>query len=114
MKIRQWLLVAALPLWFGCKSSTPPASAARPTASDPRSSPIATNIGPYLRIAHPTTNLAELQVAIRQFVPRDRSQTAVWLVGVSHPSILDRRYFVDSAARSASSLRPLRMEHQSL
>lgn len=79
MKMRQWLLVAALPLLFGCKSPTPapqqPAAAATIIASNP---------APYLRVARPSSNVTELQVAVRQFVPRGRAQPVIWLAGVSH------------------------------
>ncbi|HKQ36681.1 MAG TPA: hypothetical protein VJ063_01310 [Verrucomicrobiae bacterium] len=83
MKIRQWLLFAALPLWFGCKSAAPAVEKIEPPASTPALS-ISTNIPPYLRIAHPATNLSELQVAVRQFLPQSQSQPVVWLVGASH------------------------------
>ena len=82
MKIRQWLLLAALLLWFGCKS-TPPKPNLWSVSSEPLP-PISTNVAPYLRIARPATNLTELQVAVRQFIPRDRSKPVVWLAGVSH------------------------------
>lgn len=99
MKIRQWLLLAALPLWFGCKS----ADTARPTTGSTESRPatressfrwteLSANHVPaspvlstnFLRIAKPRTNVTELQVAVRQFIPPDRSQPVVWLAGVSH------------------------------
>jgi hypothetical protein len=80
MKPRQWLLLAILPLWFGCKSSAPQPSVA--VTSPPAAAP--TNPAPYLRIARPQTNVTELQVAVRQFVPSDRSKPVVWLTGVSH------------------------------
>jgi hypothetical protein len=80
MKLRQWLLLAILPLWFGCKSSAPQPSVA--VTSPPAAAP--TNPAPYLRIARPQTNVTELQVAVRQFVPSDRSKPVVWLTGVSH------------------------------
>ena len=83
MKIRQWFLFLALPLWFGCKSAPLPTTDARPPTSD-AGPPVSTNIAPYLRIAHPKTNLAELQVAVRQFLPQSPAQPVVWLVGVSH------------------------------
>ncbi len=85
MKIRQWLLLLALPLWFGCKSAPAPKPTAEVRASSSEAQPaVGTNIAPYLRIAHPQTNLSELQVAVRQFVPQTPSQPVVWLVGVSH------------------------------
>lgn len=86
----QWLLLAALPLWFGCKHAAPATENVPPAVSNDHAlpithlAPLSTNIGPYLRIAHPKTNLADLQVAVRQFVPRDHSQPVVWLVGASH------------------------------
>jgi hypothetical protein len=82
MKIWQWLLLAALPLWLGCKSA-PPKPNLWSVASEPLP-PISTNVAPYLRIARPATNITELQVAVRQFVPRDPSKPVVWLAGVSH------------------------------
>lgn len=46
---------------------------------------------PYLRIARPATNRLELQVAVREFLPRDHLQPVVWLTGVSH--IGDSNYY---------------------
>lgn len=84
MKIGQWVLLAALPLWFGCKSSTPHPTHATASAAQTFTAAPLTNPAPYLRIAHPQTNVTELQVAVRQFVPLDRSKPIVWLAGVSH------------------------------
>jgi hypothetical protein len=95
MKMRQWLLVAALPLWFGCKSAAPPAESGRvparhfeviPAEGSQGHSPsqVHSNPSPYLRIARPHTNVTELQVAVRQFIPQARSQPVIWLAGVSH------------------------------
>ena len=109
MNVRQWLLLAALPLWFGCKTPaptpTPGPTESRPTsgavssgsAETPSSQTEAsqgpsssqaiaapTNAGPFLRVTRPRTNITELQVAVRQFVPAGRSQPVVWLAGVSH------------------------------
>jgi hypothetical protein len=82
MKMRQWLLAAALPLWFGCKSAAPPPSPSQ-SASQPAAIAVV-NAGPYLRIATPRTNVTQLQVAVRQFVPHERPGPVVWLAGVSH------------------------------
>jgi len=81
MNIRQWLLLAALPLGFGCKSPALKA-APQPTPSAAASS-LSTN-APFLRIARPHTNVTELQVAVRQFIPSDHAQPIVYLAGVSH------------------------------
>ena len=83
MNVRRWLLLAALPLWFGCKSPAPEADSAAKVAASVPESP-ATNPAPYLRIAHPQTNVTELQVAVRQYVRPGRPQSIVWLAGVSH------------------------------
>jgi len=103
MNVRQWLLLAALPLWFGCKSPAPATSqesagtasvrANQVIATEPEGSrgslpsqavAAPTNASPFLRVARPRTNITELQVAVRQFVPAGRSQPVVWLAGVSH------------------------------
>lgn len=76
--MRQWLVCAALPLLFGCKS---PAPAAPPPAAIPT---VVSNPAPYLRVAKPRSNITELQVAVRQFVPRAGSQPVIWLAGASH------------------------------
>lgn len=80
MKMRQWFLLAALPLFYGCKTAAPsppsPVAAAVPL--------IASNPAPYLRVARPTTNVTELQIAVREFVPRGGAQPVIWLAGVSH------------------------------
>jgi hypothetical protein len=39
---------------------------------------------PYVRIANSDSNVIQLQIAARQFLPRHRSEPAVWLTGVSH------------------------------
>jgi hypothetical protein len=39
---------------------------------------------PYVRVSHSDTNLVELQIAVRKFVPARRQGPAIWLVGVSH------------------------------
>ena len=86
MKLRQWLLLAILPLWFGCKTEPKAASAPLP-AGAPRPEPpltVSSNPAPYLRIAQPRTNVTELQVAVRQFMPRQSGQPILWLAGVSH------------------------------
>ena len=85
MKIRQWLLLLALPLWLvACKSAAPHEPTFEVLSPSDVRTPISTNVAPYLRIAHPVTNLSELQVAVRQFLPQTPSQPVVWLVGVSH------------------------------
>src|SRR5688500_8815571 len=80
MKPRQWLFLAILPLWLGCK--TEPKVVARPEPQEPPV--VASNAAPYLRIARPRTNLIELQVAVRQFISRQPGQPVIWLAGVSH------------------------------
>src|SRR5688572_14490036 len=79
MNIRRWLFLAALPLWFGCKSPEPPQQTSAASVAI-----VSSNPAPYLRVARPTTNLTELQVAVRQFVPRGGTQPVIWLAGVSH------------------------------
>jgi len=39
---------------------------------------------PYTRIVNPDTNVIQLQIAIRKFVPERRRGPAIWLVGTSH------------------------------
>jgi hypothetical protein len=79
----RWLFVAALPLMFGCKASGP-----KPVAVVPEqvftAVQVSSNPAPYLRVARPSTNVTELQVAVRQFAPQGTSQPVVWLAGVSH------------------------------
>ena len=41
-------------------------------------------VEPYVRISNTQSNLLELQIAIRRFVPPGRSGPSVWLTGVSH------------------------------
>jgi hypothetical protein len=67
----------------GCRSSKPEAVAAQPAPTNPPA--------PYLRIAQPRTNLIELQIALREFVPATRSQPKIWLAAVSH--VGDSNYY---------------------
>jgi hypothetical protein len=83
MRIRRWLVAAALPLWFGCKSADAPRVPEAAALPAPQVAAVV-DPGPYLRVGAPRTNLTQLQVAVRQFVPHDRSQPVVWLAGVSH------------------------------
>ena len=46
---------------------------------------------PYLRITRSNSNVVQLQVAVRKFVPARRSGPAIWLTGASH--IGDSNYF---------------------
>jgi hypothetical protein len=39
---------------------------------------------PYTRVANPDTNTVQLQIALRKFVPAQKSGPAVWLAGVMH------------------------------
>jgi hypothetical protein len=39
---------------------------------------------PYVRVSNADTNLLELQIAVRKFVPSRRQGPAIWLAGVSH------------------------------
>src|SRR5579859_588057 len=41
-------------------------------------------VEPYVRINNTRSNLLELQIAIRRFVPARHSGVSVWLTGVSH------------------------------
>ncbi len=83
------LLVILGALLFSAPGCKTPQGSEHPTASGTSA---ATNPPqPYLRIAQPDTNRLELQVAVREFVPRDRSQPVVWLTGVSH--IGDSNYY---------------------
>jgi hypothetical protein len=85
MKPRQWLFLAILPLWFGCKTEPKAVAPFDPPAAEPQTaSLVSSNRAPYLRIANPRTNLTELQVAVRQFIPRQPGQPVIWLAGVSH------------------------------
>lgn len=46
---------------------------------------------PYVRVANSNSNLIELQIAVREFVPIDGHGPAIWLTGVSH--IGDSNYY---------------------
>ncbi len=46
---------------------------------------------PYIRIANADSNVVELQIAVRKFVPQRGAGPAVWLAGVSH--IGESNYF---------------------
>src|SRR5262245_10154718 len=55
-----------------------------------------TNSGPYMRVARPDTNTVELQIAVRQFLPRQEKGPEVWLAAVSH--IGESNYFTQLQA----------------
>lgn len=67
----------------GCRSPEPQAAAPQPAPTNPPA--------PYLRIAQPQTNLIELQIAVREFLPANRAQPRIWLTAVSH--IGDSNYY---------------------
>jgi hypothetical protein len=39
---------------------------------------------PYTRVANPDTNTVQLQIALRKFVPAQKSGPVIWLAGVMH------------------------------
>jgi hypothetical protein len=47
---------------------------------------------PYVRIANVDSNIIQLQIAVRQFLPARRGEPVVWLTGVSH--IGESNYYV--------------------
>lgn len=79
----RWLVLfcaASLAFATGCRTS-------KVRQSEPAEAGVeeSTNAsGYYLRIAQPRTNVIELQIALREFLPPERSQPVVWLSGVSH------------------------------
>jgi len=46
---------------------------------------------PYVRIVHAESNVVQLQIAVRKFLPAGNKRPAVWLTGVSH--IGETNYF---------------------
>ena len=83
---RRWLAPASaaiLLLLPACRSTKPAATVEPFGATNPPA--------PYLRIAHPSTNVIELQIAVREFLPVRGTQPAIWLAGVSH--IGDSNYY---------------------
>ena len=72
--MRVWVLwaISALALLSGCRTPQHTAEDAAPPV-------------PYVRILNTDSNLVQLQVALREFVPdRHHRQPALWLMGVSH------------------------------
>lgn len=61
-----------------------------PASAEPKTGSF-TNAGPYMRVARPDTNTVELQIVLRQFLPQDAKDPAIWLVAVSH--IGESNYF---------------------
>jgi hypothetical protein len=62
-------------------------AARQPVLAPPNAGLTATNAyapQPYMRIAHPDTNIVQLQIAARRFVPAHRRGPVLWLVGTSH------------------------------
>jgi len=77
MRLSAWFtLLVLLP---ACSSPRPPASAADIKPE------------PYVRINDADTNLIQLQIAVRRFVPAHHRGPAVWLTAVSH--IGETNYF---------------------
>src|SRR5258708_1816052 len=66
-------------LLAGCRS---PASKGQSTLHPPE---------PYVRVSTAESNLIQLQIAVRQFVPLHGHGPAIWLTGVSH--IGDSNYY---------------------
>jgi hypothetical protein len=69
--MRLSLFIAAAGVLVGCCSSS------KPTAAPKRPEP-------YVRVANTTSNLVELQIALREFAPARRGQPSIHLVAVSH------------------------------
>ena len=65
-----------------CSTNPPNKSAAQVPPTEPK---------PYTRIVRPDTNIVELQIAVRKFVPVRHRGPAIWLVGTSH--IGDPNYY---------------------
>ena len=59
-------------------------------ATAPRVQPLP-ETEPYVRIANAQSNVVELQIAVRKFLPAENKGPAVWLTGVSH--IGETNYF---------------------
>lgn len=67
-------------------------AAKEPSATQSNAGLTATNAyapQPYMRIAHPDTNIVQLQIAARRFVPSRRRGPVLWLVGTSHVGELE-------------------------
>jgi hypothetical protein len=75
------LVLAILAAWLSGCASQPPDKAAHGPA----------NPEPYLRVANPTPDTVELQIAVRSFMPARRPGPAIWLVGAAH--IGESNYF---------------------
>ena len=85
MTPQRWLAfvcAASLAIETGCRTAKPEAQRVEQATNTSTA---------YLRIAHPRTNLVELQIALREFLPSQRSKPVVWLSGVSH--IGDSNYY---------------------
>ena len=78
--MRKLVVIAAFPLLLAaCAAPHPPAAEANVVPM------------PYVRVVNTGSNLVELQIALRKFVPTRASTAAVWLVGVAH--IGDPEYY---------------------
>src|SRR5262245_27404309 len=71
------ILCSVVLLLSGC--STPQSTGPRSTAPKVLSPP-----EPYVRLCNLNSNLVELQIAIRQFVPARGKGPTIWLTAVSH------------------------------
>jgi hypothetical protein len=74
-----YFLAALCILLLGCSVGKPVAQAA---AKDPE---------PYVRVSNTDSNLIQLQIAVREFVPARGHGPSIWLTGVSH--IGDSNYY---------------------
>ena len=84
----------SIPLWFtffltAC-ASTKDSGSAGLAARNERSS-TASQPESYMRVAGASSNVVQLQIAVRKFVPARGSGPSVWLTGASH--IGDSNYF---------------------
>lgn len=74
--LRKTFLWALALLVAGCSSPLRARSAPAPERSAP--------VEPYVRIGNSSSNLVQLQIAARKFLPPRRKGPVLWLVGVSH------------------------------
>jgi hypothetical protein len=82
MRLGAWVSIVTIALLPACTSPRPdPSVALQPIKPEP-----------YVRIYDADTNLVQLQIAVRKFVPARHKGPAVWLTGVSH--IGESNYFV--------------------
>jgi hypothetical protein len=75
MRSGVYVLLAALLLTAGCSTSRSAKAGAVTAPPSPE---------PYVRIDNTDSNLVQLQIAVRKFVPPHRKEPVIWLAGVSH------------------------------